>query len=242
MGLSVKKSDGQCEPYIHTRVMATISAALCDAGCHDEQTVNALADAVRMYIEDCRDENCQTSVIPSDDIYSMILACLQETGLIYAAELLKKHRVNRQLMRSRQLVLHCLKNHLPPGEQESLEENCCIQKKSYFICSEENCPCFSIEPWNKSKLVFSLTGLYKMNLPAARTLAGNIEEKIFNLKISVIRSEIIRQLVFNEFYFIRKFDAFFENTRKIRHLDEQQTDIVEIQAEQKRHDYFALDQ
>ncbi|MBN2843984.1 MAG: hypothetical protein JXM68_12910, partial [Sedimentisphaerales bacterium] len=175
MGLSVKKCDGQCEPYIHTRVMATISAALCDAGCYDEQSVNALADAVRMYIEDCRDENSQTTVVPSDDIYSMILACLQETGLIYAAELLKKHRVNRQLMRSRQMVLHCLKNHLPTEERDIIEESCCVEKKNYFICSEDNCPCFSIEPWNKSKLAFSLINLYKMNLPAARALAGNIE-------------------------------------------------------------------
>lgn len=242
MGLSVRKSDGQCEPYIHTRVMSTIAAAVSDANCYDEQTVNALSDAVRMYVEDCRDENNQTIVIQSDEIYAMILACLQETGFVLAAELLKKHRVNRQIRRSRQLILHCLKRHLPVAERTTMEDVCCVEKKGYFICEEDACPCFSLEPWNKSRLVFSLIKNYCMSLPAARALAGNIEEKVFNLKSSVVRSEIISQLVYNEFYFIRKHDIFFEVSKKPKHnTDEQLPVIMEISSEKEVNDYLTLE-
>ncbi len=227
MSLSVKKVDGQLEPYIHTRVMATISAAISEVGCYDEQTVNALADAVRMYIEDCRDENVQSSVVSSDEIYSMILATLEETGLIRAAEALKQHRVSRQIKRSRQLILHCLKNHLPEDFCDGNETDCCVSKKGFTVCDEDSCICFSLEPWDKSRLANSLVKNYKMNNPAARSLSGSIEEKIFRLEMSVIRSELIHQLILNEFYYLRKHEAFFESTQRYnRHHD--QTSATEI--------------
>ena len=210
MSLLVKKVDGQHEAYIHTRVMATIAVSTSDAGCYDEQSVNALADAIRMHIEDCKNESHPSIIVPTDEIYAMVLAALQETGLIRAADALKRHRVRRNINRSRQMVLHCLRSHLSPEDQEIYKDICCASKQEYYVCDEDSCPCHALEPWNKSRLVHCLKSKYRMSAPAARMLAGNIESKIFALKTSVVRSDLIQQLVFNEFYFIRKHNLFFE--------------------------------
>ena len=238
MSLSVKKADGRLEPYIHTRVMATISAAISEVGCYDEQTVNALADAVRMYIEDCRDEqHTQSSIVSSDEIYSMLLATLEETGFIRAAEVLKQHRVTRQIKRSRQQVLHCLKNHLSESQLQELDFDCCVNRTDYYICSEESCPCFTLEPWNKSRLADSLVSKYRLTNPAARAVSGCIEDKIFKLELSVVRSQLIQQLILNEFYYIRKYEEFFESPGRAKSHDVQsETEIREIANRQSRHD------
>lgn len=228
MPLLVKKVDGQHEPYIHTRVMATIAVSTADAGCYDEQTVNALADAIRMHIEDCKNDNNPSIVVPTDEIYSMILAVLQETGMIRAADSLKRHRVQRSINRSRQLVLHCLRSHLSESEQEEYLDQCCATKKEYYVCDEDCCPCHALEPWNKSRLTHSLLKNYKMSNAAARMLAGNIENKVFALTMSVVRSELIQQLVYNEFYYIRKNDLFFEPNHSI--CKPVQTEIHEIKT------------
>ncbi len=244
MSLSVKKIDGQQEPYIHTRVMATISAAISDVGCYDEQTVNALADAVRMYIEDCRDENTHSAVVASDEIYAMVLATLEQTGLVRAAAALKHHRVTRQIKRSRQMILHCLKDHLPAEDKDEMLKSCCVNRKDYFICNEDSCPCFSLEPWNKSRLASSLKETYNMNAPAARALSGSIEAKIFNLDMSVVRSELIYQLILNEFYFIRKFDSFFENCQKhgktALESTEDPIEIQEVKSKSTNNNYHSF--
>ena len=213
MSLMVIKSDGSSEAYIHTRVMATISAAISDAGCYNEQTVSALADAVRMYIEDCKDDTSASLNITSDEIYCMILATLQETGCAKAAVLLKEHRVNRQISRKRQMVIHCMKPHLSNDEQIKIESECCLDK-SVYDCQNDECEFLTIDPWNKSRLSSKLKTQYNLTKNAARVVAANVEDKIFKLKISTVRSSLIQQLILNELFLFRNASDFIEKKTK----------------------------
>ncbi len=211
MSLTVIKSDGSTEAYIHTRVMATISSAISDAGCYSEQTVSALADAVRMYIEDCRDDSSVNLQISSDDIYSMILATLQETGHGRAAVILKLHRINRQIHRQRQLVLHCLAPHLP--KEDILIHECCLDNFKQS-CNVEDCPYLELEPWNKSRLAAKVLKDYNLTKNAARVVAANVEEKLFRLNISVARCMLIKQLILNELFLFRNAPDFIRQSTK----------------------------
>ena len=234
MSLTVIKSDGSSESYIHTRVMATISSAISDAGCYNEQTVSALSDAVRMYIEDCRDESTSSSQISSDEIYSMILATLNQTGNSRAAVILKEHRINRQIKRKRQMVLHCLKSHLSKKEQDSIDIKCCLES-GINPCRIDDCPYLNLEPWNKSRLANKLINRYNLTKNAARVVASNIENKVFGLKISAVRSMLIDQLILNELYFFRNTPDFIE------HSNQQNTKTSEInETTEKRNDRHSL--
>ena len=235
MSLTVIKSDGSSESYIHTRVMATISAAISDAGCYNEQTVSALSDAVRMYIEDCRDQATASLHISSDDIYSMILATLQETGNGRAAVILKVHRITRQIKRKRQKVLHCLATHLPKEQRDQMDMDCSLNSFNHN-CDPVQCPYLAIEPWNKSRLANKIINDYNLTKNAARVVAANIEEKIFSLKISVVRSMLIKQLILNELFLFRNASDFIEH--KSRNHPANSMLINELPDKQPKNSYF----
>lgn len=108
-------------------------------------------------------------MLTTDEIHLMIISVLAGTGYGHAAQALGQHRHQRRLMRHRIEVTS-------EGEDGRM-------------CSEA---------WDKSVIARDLVGQRCYDSLLARTIAGSVEEKVLAMKISRVRTSLIRQLVMTD--------------------------------------------
>ncbi len=177
MQLMVEKADGKREVYLHTKVLGTIAAVLGECEAFDAYCSEEMAETVSLYLRRRHGGN----IICSDDIHSMILVVLADTGHEPAAQYLQEYRLRRKIRRQRVMVVS--NGHDAFGVVDgSLGEP---------------------QPWNKSIIARDLER-EGLEYPLARTVAGLVEEKVLRLESSQITTELIRALVKNEMMGLRQ--------------------------------------
>jgi hypothetical protein len=98
---------------------------------------------------------------------------LNETGYPDAAAALTEHRMFRNIRRSRIEVLH-----------------------DHYTAKASNTP--NTSRWNKIKIITDLTQKYDLDRKLARVIAASVEEKVLNLGMTQIHSNLVEQLVIAE--------------------------------------------
>lgn len=184
MQLTVEKSDGTFEVYLHTKVMGTVATGLSEADSYDPYLVEELAEAVTVFVR----RRYTGRVVASDELHSMIEVVLCDTGHPGAALALHEDRICRQVRRSRTEVLHLYhdnddRDFLSPDEQESVQG--------------------FTQPWNKSVVVTDLEGESELPYEVARAVAGSVEEKVLGMGCRTVTSSLVRELVGNELLAMR---------------------------------------
>ncbi len=106
MQLTVRKSDGSSEIYLHTKVIGSIAAGLSESGSFEPDLAEHLAEAVTSFLR----KRYEVSEVCSDEIHSMTEVVLSETGHGRAALALHEHRIQRQMRRNRTEVLYRVAN------------------------------------------------------------------------------------------------------------------------------------
>jgi hypothetical protein len=101
MQIRVEKTDGQVEPYLHTKVLGTFHHALSAAGDAPLFAAEQMAEAVTYYLY----RHKPAGLIASDEIHLMIEAVLSATGFAHAADALNQYRLMRRLRRRRIAVI-----------------------------------------------------------------------------------------------------------------------------------------
>jgi ATP cone domain len=187
MQLRVEKADGGSEVFLHTKVLGTIAAALADSGSYQDGNPEQLAEAVTTFL---RRRYGNTSV-SSDEIHSMIEVVLTDTGHEEAALALHEHRVDRQIKRRRLEVVHI----------ETTERGGNHSKIKYLSAD------YTVQPWNKSKIVRDLEGESELPHNLAQAIASCVEEKALGLGCRRITSTLVRELVGNEMLAMRQAES-----------------------------------
>jgi hypothetical protein len=164
--LKVIKADGSCEPYLHTKVIASFVNAFVEPTEQNTFLAAQLAESVTYYLYNHRN----TDSITSGEIFSMIKAVLSSTGFDSAAQVLTEHCYRRNMLRARVEVVKT--------------------DGSGKICSTE----YS-ESWNKSKIINDLMTEQKLDRPIARTIASLVEEKIINSGFNLVPTDFVKFLV-----------------------------------------------
>jgi len=177
MQLKVVKTDGTVEAYLHTKVIGTISSALSRIGQADICIAEQLAEAVTYFLY----QRPKPLAVTSNEILSIIEAVLTATGYEDAAVVLSEHHFERKLKRSRIEVV-CV----DVCELSDAEVICKVEK------SDKRCR------WDKSKIVDDLVAKYDLRRQTARTIASMVEEKIFNIGITLVPASLIKQLVLRD--------------------------------------------
>lgn len=177
MQLKVVKTDGTVEAYLHTKVIGTISSALSRIGQADICIAEQLAEAVTYFLY----HRPKPLAVTSNEILSIIEAVLTATGYEDAAVVLSEHHFERKLKRSRIEVV-CV----DVCELSDAEVICKVEK------SDKRCR------WDKSKIVDDLVTKYDLRRQTARTIASMVEEKIFNIGITLVPASLIKQLVLRD--------------------------------------------
>ena len=172
--LKVLKADGSVEEYLHTKVMGAISNALGRADQLDFYTAEQLAQAVTFFLYH---KNNRRSV-PADEILSIIKAVLASTGHEASALAISEHHLDRKLKRCRIEVISLDTSKLVDAE---------------MLGSTEEAP--KPNRWDKSIIVRDLLKKHKLSRQAARTIAAMVEQKIINMKVTVVSVGLIEQLV-----------------------------------------------
>jgi hypothetical protein len=96
MQIRIVKSDGQVEPYLHTKVLGSFNHALsCAEGC--PYAAEQMAEAVTFYLY----RQVRHGTLTTDEIHQMILTVLESMGYHRAARYLSDHRLKRKLHRKR---------------------------------------------------------------------------------------------------------------------------------------------
>lgn len=160
MQIQVQKADHTTEPFQHTKVLATFHLALSLSGQGDLYTAEQLAEAVTFYVYRRAERQ-----VASEEICLMVLAILRDTGCGRAAEVLNRHRLERQLQRKRIEVLY--------GQNGSTVT----------------------AAWDKSRLVEELMRAFRLARPMARVIAGSVEEKVLRMGITRVSRGLLNELI-----------------------------------------------
>jgi hypothetical protein len=169
----VLKADSSVEPYIHTKVLATLYHCFSDTGIHDITVSEQLSEVITYYVYQREETN-----VSVETVFSIIKAVLTETGYSDTAAALSEHRRKRCVKRHRLEVLQT--------EMKDFKEVCTKNSK------------IKRKPWSKSVIVEDLIVNENLDRQAARTIAGMVENKVFALSITKIPSSLVRQLVLND--------------------------------------------
>lgn len=177
MRIKVIKADGSIEEYLHTKIIGTISNTLAHIDQADICAAEQLAEVVTYYLY----HKQKPPVVTSGEIFSIIKAVLASTQYEEAAASLSEHHFERKLKRSR---------------TEVVSIDICEFADAELLASSE-------EPgqrsrWDKSRIVTDLMANYGLSRQSARTIASMVEEKIFNMGLTVVPSSLIKQLVLGD--------------------------------------------
>ena len=196
MQLRVEKCDGSIEIYLHTKVMGSIAAGLSDGGCYEPDLPEQLAEAVTTFLR----RRYGSVVVSADEIHSMIVAALSDTGSRSAALALQEHRITRQMMRSRTEVIHWSSAECP----DRLD----------YVSGDLTSGCV-IEPWDKSEIVRDLEAERGLVHTLARAVAGSVEEKVLRMGCRRMSTGQIREMVMCDLFAMRQAEmALAEQPRK----------------------------
>jgi len=175
--LQVIKTDGTTEEYIHTKVIGTINNALSAVGRPDIAMAEDLAEVVTYYLYHQQDRR----QVSSGEILAMIKAVLTSTGYEAAAAALGEHAVERRLRRARTEVLAM--DVLGSADLEQLNRT---RQSAARIA------------WDKSRIVQDLTAESGIPPQLARAVASTVEERIFNMGMTLVPRSLVKQLVLGE--------------------------------------------
>ena len=175
--LKVIKSDGSQEEYLHTKVIGTISNALCHIGRADVYLAEQFADVVTYYLYHRPNRRSATS----SEIHSIIKAVFTATDYDDAAVKLSEYHFKRQIKRSRVEVVSVDIQELTDHEQLTGAKESGTRYR-----------------WDKSRIVEGLVSKNAICRHTARAIASMVEDRIFNMGISLVPTSLIKQLVLNE--------------------------------------------
>lgn len=175
--LKVIKADGSIEEYLHTKVMGTINNALGEVDLANIDIAEEFAEVVTFFLYN----QYNRRTVTSGDIFSMIKVVLAATGYEDAAVALSEHHFERKLKRSRVEVATIDVQDLT--DAELLAGAGASSGRSR---------------WDKSRIVADLVNRHGINGQTARTIAAMVEEKVFNLGMTLVPSSLIKQLVLGD--------------------------------------------
>ncbi len=175
--LQVIKTDGTTEEYIHTKVVGAINNALSAAGRPDMAMAEDLAEVVTFYLYRKQDQR----EVSSSEILSMIKAVLVSTGFEAAAVALGEHAIGRRLHRSRTEILAV-----------DVQDFADVERLYRTRQPPERIP------WDKGRIIEELTGESGLSRQTARVVAAMVEERIFNMGMTLVPQSLLRQLVLGE--------------------------------------------
>ena len=175
--LKVIKADGSIEEYLHTKVMGTINNALGEVDLANIDVAEEFAEVVTFFLYN----QYNRRTVTSGDIFSMIKVVLAATGYEDAAVALSEHHFERKLKRSRIEVVAVDIQDLADAELLTEAEESSGRSK-----------------WDKSRIVEDLINRHGIGRQAARTIAAMVEEKVFNLGMTLVPSSLIKQLVLGD--------------------------------------------
>jgi hypothetical protein len=177
MKLKVMKSDGVVEEYLHTKVVGVISNAVSGAGEADVCIAEHLAEVVTYFLHQGEGPRCVTS----DEIFSIVKAVLTVTGYEDAAVALNEHRYRRQLKRCRVEVV-------------SVDAREMDDADAFYEAQQAAAK----SPWSKSRIVSDLVSEQGLCRQTARVVASMVEEKIFNMGVTLVPASLVKQLVLGD--------------------------------------------
>mgnify|MGYP001025963248 CR=1 FL=1 len=175
--LKVIKADGTIEEYLHTKVMGSINNALGGTGQANIEIAEQFAEVVTFFLY--RQYNRRT--VTSGDIFSMIKVVLAATDYEDAAVAMSEHHFERKLKRSRTEVVSVDIQDLTDAELLTGAEEPAGRSR-----------------WDKSRIVDDLITRYNLCRQTARTIAAMVEERVFNMGMTLVPSSLIKQLVLGE--------------------------------------------
>ena len=175
--LKVIKADGSIEEYLYTKVVGTISNVLSETCQEDIRIAEQLAEAITYFLYNRQDHRS----ITSSEIFSIIKAVLTATGYEEAAIVLTEYHYGRRLKRSRTDVV-------------SMDTQELTNAELFAEAKQTGSRC----RWDKSRIVEDLVIKHAICRQTARTIASMVEEKIFNMGVTLVPSSLIKQLVLGD--------------------------------------------
>ena len=117
----------------------------------------------------------------SDEIFSIVKAVLTVTGYEDAAVALNEHRYRRQLKRCRVEVVSV--------DAREMDDADAFYEAQQAAAKSQ---------WSKSRIVSDLVSKQGLCRQTARMIASMVEEKIFNMGVTLVPASLVKQLVLGD--------------------------------------------
>lgn len=174
---TIIKRDGTEVPFKIEKISNAIEKAFIADGGKLEHNSRELAEAVVLFLE-----KNQAVKPPIEDIQDMVEMVLANLGYARVAQKYKKFREERRLARGRLFI--------DGANPEDYEE-------SYNPLIVENLKRKSSSQWNPQIIQQKLIEDFNLSIDVARTIASEVEKKIFSIGFTNISTELIREFTNN---------------------------------------------
>ncbi len=167
--ICVLKRDGNVEPFVLAKLLNCIGHGFQASGDPHERG-SATSRGLAEAVQTYLLRSQTESAVPSAHLAELVELVLTQTGYSAAGMAIRQHEHARQRLRRWTKVAH-----------RRARDGRYIQRQ-----------------WDKSRVVRHLMETHQLDVPAARVIAGRIEQLVFNCGLKVVTAELVAELARSE--------------------------------------------
>lgn len=167
--ISVLKRDGSVEPFVLAKLLNCIGHGFHASG-EPQERGSATSRGLAEAVQTYLFQSQAEAAVPSDHLSELVELVLTQTGYSAAGMAIRQHQHARERMRRWTKVAH-----------RRVRDGRFVQRQ-----------------WNKSKVVRHLMEDHQLDAPAARVIAGRVEQLVFNCGLKVVTAELVTELAKSE--------------------------------------------
>lgn len=163
--ISVLKRDGSIENFVLAKLNCSIGNGFVSSGEPHERN-SPTSRGLAEAVQMYLRKSRPNSAVPSDHLAELVELVLVQTGYCAAGMAIRHHHQLREKMRRWVKVAY-------------------TRPRGVGLTQKQ---------WDKGRIVQLLTSTYELDTPAARVIAGRVEQLVFNCGLKVVTSEFVESL------------------------------------------------
>lgn len=167
--INVLKRDGAIEDFLLAKLHGCIGNGFASSGEPHERN-SATSRGLAEAVQTYLRKSRPNSAVPSDHLGELVELVLTQTGYSAASAAIKHHHHVREKLRRWVKVAH-----YRPRDGSYVHRQ-----------------------WDKSRIVQSLQQVHQIDAPAARVIAGRVEEHVFCCGLKVVTTELVEEMMRSE--------------------------------------------
>lgn len=167
--ISVLKRDGNVEPFVLAKLLNCIGSGFHASG-EPQERGSSTSRGLAEAVQAYLQKSRAFTAVPSDHLAELVELVLTQTGYAAAGAAIRHHHCVRERLRRWVKVAHRR------------------AKDGRFVHRQ----------WDKGLIVRRLLEDYQIDAPAARVIAGRVEQLVFNCGLKIVTADLVEEMIKSE--------------------------------------------